>query len=230
MLRCGGDEAGRGAVLGPLVISMVAVKDSSVHKLSEIGVRDSKLLSDKKRRSLFNDIEDIASEIKVDRIYPEDINEAMRSHISLNELEAVRFAGLFDKMDKSIGSVYLDSPDVIPERFGTRFKIASIRPTKVVGVKSPKESGASARVIAEHKADSRYAIVSAASIIAKVVRDKEMAKIERSLGLKLGSGYPSDYNTIEAIKANLKSGALDSHIRQKWITIDRIRQTQLTSF
>lgn len=231
-IQCGGDEAGRGAILGPLVIGMVVVRSSNIHKLSDIGVRDSKMLSEKRRNALYDDIVSIASDVKVERIFPIEINEAMKNHISLNELEAKHFAALFDKMrNKDIGSVYLDSPDVIPERFGTRFMMSCSKPTVVVGVKSKREKGTKyIRIISEHKADTRYPLVSAASIIAKVTRDKEIAKLEKSLRLNIGSGYPSDYKTIDAIRKNLKTGLLDRHIRHRWITMDRIKQTKLTSF
>jgi ribonuclease HII len=231
IIQCGGDEAGRGAILGPLVISIVAVKNTSVHRLSAIGVRDSKILSEKRREQLFGEIEGIALDIQVGKIMPSEINEAMKNHISLNELEARHFAALFDKIKHDINVVYLDSPDVIPERFGTRFKMSSTRPTKVVGIKGSQDKGVKyARIIAEHKADSKYPVVSAASIIAKVTRDREIALLEKKLKIPLGSGYPSDYKTIDIIKENLKTGILDDHIRQKWSTMDRIKQTTLTSF
>ena len=234
IILCGGDEAGRGAILGPLVISIVAVKSTSLHRLSEIGVRDSKILSDKRRRQLYSEIEKIASDIKIYKIYPNEINEAMRNHISLNELEAVRFAGLFDTIESDIHSVYLDSPDVIAERFGTRFKLSSSKPTKVIGIKAQskdKEKGIRyTKIIAEHKADAKYAVVSAASIIAKVTRDNEIIKLEKELKMRVGSGYPSDYKTIDVIQRNLKTGILKNSIREKWSTMDRIKQTRLVNF
>jgi len=227
-MLCGGDEAGRGAILGPLVISLVSVKSTSLHKLSEIGVRDSKMLSEKRRNQLYSEIEEIASDIKINKIFPSEINSAMRSHISLNELEAVRFAGLFDQIDIEIGSVYLDSPDVIAERFGTRFKLSSSKPVRVMGIKTPRENGVKyTKIVSEHKADVRYPVVSAASIIAKVTRDREIKKMEKELKMKIGSGYPSDYKTIEIIKKNLKTGLLKEHIRERWSTMDRIKQTKL---
>lgn len=219
-------------MIGPLVISIVAVKSTSLHKLSEIGVRDSKLLSEKRRNQLYGEIEDIASDIKIDRIFPSEINEAMRNHISLNELEAVRFAALFDTIEGDIGTIYLDSPDVIASRFGTRFNLSSKKPGRVQGLKAkPREKGIHyTRIIAEHKADVRYPVVSAASIIAKVTRDKEIKTLEKQLKMKLGSGYPSDYKTIEVVMKNLKTGILDDHIRQRWSTMSRIKQTKLTGF
>lgn len=228
IIVCGGDEAGRGAIIGPLVISIVAVKSSSIHKFPEIGVRDSKMLSEKRRNQLYGEIEDIALDIKVGKIYPSEINEAMRNHISLNELEAKHFAGLFDQIKSDVGLIYLDSPDVIAERFGARFKMSSVRPTKVVGIKMPKEKGIKyTKVIAEHKADIRYPVVSAASIIAKVTRDREIKRLEKELKLHIGSGYPSDYKTIDLIRKHLKTGVLSPHIRDRWSTMDRIKQTKL---
>ncbi len=229
IIICGGDEAGRGAILGPLVISIVSINNASVHRLVKIGVRDSKLLSEARRNQLYSQIGDIASDIKIDKIYPNEINEAMKNHISLNELEANRFAALFDKIESEVGSVYLDSPDVIANRFGTRFKLSSTKPTKVMGIKeNPHAKGIKyTKIIAEHKADSRYPIVSAASIIAKVTRDREIKKLEKALKIVIGSGYPSDNKTIDMIRNNLKSGILTGNIREKWSTMERIKQKKL---
>ncbi len=228
---CGADEAGRGAILGPLVVSMVGVKSSGVRKLTDIGVRDSKLLSEKKRNHLYDDIVAIASTVKVRCITPAEINEAMGNDISLNEVEAKAFSEIFNEIDGEVSLVYLDSPDVIPERFGVRFSMYSTRPTRVVGVKSGREKGIRyTRIVSEHKADARYPVVSAASIIAKVTRDAEIAKLQKRLKLKIGSGYPSDELTIRTIRDNLKNEALGEHIRLRWSTIDRIKQTSLVEF
>jgi len=231
IIVCGGDEAGRGAILGPLVISLVSIKKSSLSRLSEAGVRDSKLLSPKKRGTLYNTIKKIAADVRVDCIFPSEINDAMKNGISLNELEAVHFARLFDTIDQDISAVYLDSPDVIAEKFGIRFNMSSSKPTKVVGAKAIKVTeGKKTRIIAEHKADSTYPVVSAASIIAKVTRDHEVKKLERTLGITIGSGYPSDDTTIDAIKANMDNALLFENTRKYWRTMDRIKQTRLTSF
>jgi len=227
MILCGGDEAGRGA----LVVSMVSVKKSSIHTLSEIGVRDSKLLTEKRRNELYGLIEEIAHEIKVDRITPVEINDAMRNGISLNELEALHFARLFDTMDKDISMIYLDSPDVIAEKFGVRFSISSTRPTQVAGIKTKKQPDVKQiRIFAEHKADARYPVVSAASIIAKVVRDREMKRVEHALKMHIGSGYPSDHYTVSAIKANLRTGVLNGYLREYWATMDNIKQARLPTW
>ncbi len=231
---CGGDEAGRGAVIGPLVIALVSVRKSSENKFSRIGVRDSKLMSKKKRESVYKDILKLSIEVKIDKISPSEINEAMANRISLNELEAIHFARLIDKFNSRLDRIYLDSPDVVEGRFGVRINMLSSASFSVNKIRSQPKEGEkgirSIKIISEHKADSRYPIVSAASIVAKTVRDREINALIKKLGIKIGSGYPSDLKTIDAIRRNLKNHNLYKHIRNRWSTMERIKQTNLSSF
>jgi len=235
IIIAGGDEAGRGAVLGPLVVSLVSINEGKAKKLSEIGVRDSKMLSRKRREFLFDDIYSLAEDVRTYAITPEEINNAMRSNISLNELEAIHFARLIDESEANPKKIYLDSPDVVPEKFGIRVSLISNKPLKVNGVRRRVESGgnaakAVARVIAEHKADVKYPVVSAASIIAKVTRDRAIEELEESLGFELGSGYPSDKVTIDMIRRNLDNEKLLKHVRAEWKTLKLIRQLKIFEF
>jgi len=236
IIIAGGDEAGRGAVLGPLVVSLVSINEGKAKKLSEIGVRDSKMLSRKKREFLFDDIYSLAEDVRTYAITPEEINNAMRSNISINELEAIHFARLIDESEANPKKIYLDSPDVIPEKFGIRVSLISNKPLKVNGVRRrEKERGSNAakavaKVIAEHKADVKYPVVSAASIIAKVTRDRAIEELEESLGFDLGSGYPSDKTTIDMIRRNLDNERLLKHVRAEWKTLKLIRQLKIFEF
>ncbi len=231
IIICGGDEAGRGALIGPLVVAIVSINKSAEHKLADMGVRDSKLLSRRRRENLYDSIKGAAHDVKVGKIYPKEINEAMKAGVSLNELEAIHFAKLFDKLSGHVSSMYLDSPDVIAEKFGVRVNMLSKKPTRIVGVSPKGDAGVKyTKLVAEHKADSRYPVVSAASIIAKVERDWEIDRIADEVGIDLGSGYPADAYTIGAIKENLKSEVLRRHIRQYWQTMDEIKQTRLVNF
>ncbi len=181
---------------------------------------------------LFGSIFEIAAEVKTGIITPEEINEAMQKGISLNELEAIHFAKLLDSMSSDVRSFYLDSPDVIAEKFGLRLKMLSSKPTRVVGIKARKEELQSKpiKLIAEHKADVKYPVVSAASIIAKVTRDEEIRKLEKKLKVPIGSGYPSDYKTIEAVRKHLKTGKLSGHLRMHWKTMENIKQMKMSNF
>jgi ribonuclease HII len=99
-----------------------------------------------------------------------------------------------------------------------------------MGVKSTKEKGVRyTRVIAEHKADVKVSCCLSSKHNSKShKRDREIKKLEKELKMHIGSGYPSDYKTIDIIKKNLKTGSLDGHIREKWSTMERVRQTKLT--
>jgi len=236
IIIAGGDEAGRGAVLGPLVVSLVSINEGKAKKLSEIGVRDSKMLSRKRREFLFDDIYSLAEDVRTYAITPEEINNAMRSNISINELEAIHFARLIDESEANPKKIYLDSPDVIPEKFGIRVSLISNKPLKVNGVRrrekerSSNAAKAVAKVIAEHKADVKYPVVSAASIIAKVTRDRAIEELEESLGFELGSGYPSDKTTVDMIRRNLDNERLLKHVRAEWKTLKLIRQLKIFEF
>ena len=230
MIIGGGDEAGRGAVVGPLVVSVVCVSKGKERKLAEIGVRDSKLLTRRKRDFLFDEIMDLCEEVKYYPITNEEINSAMRSGVSINQLEAMRFAQLVDGLQSNVKKIYVDSPDVRAERFGTRIGLSSKKPMSVMGVRGDGRQKGSIKVVSEHKADARYPVVSAASIIAKVIRDREMERIERESGVDIGSGYPSDRYTVDAIKSNLSSKRLNPYIREYWKTLERIKQRKIKEF
>ncbi|MDE1856941.1 MAG: ribonuclease HII [Candidatus Micrarchaeota archaeon] len=231
MIVSGGDEAGRGSMLGPLVVSLVSVSKGMVRKLSDIGVRDSKMLTSRAREALYDQIREIASDIQVSKITPQEINDAMRKGVSLNELEAMHFAKMLDKIDGHVDVLYLDSPDVIPEKFGLRVKLSSARPVRVDGIKAERKSGVKpTKIVSEHKADSKYPVVSAASIIAKVTRDAEIRRLAEETGIKIGSGYTSDYVTIEAIREHRTDPKLKPHIREYWKTMQEIRQSRLFDY
>ncbi len=177
---------------------------------------------------MYDQIFSVAEDVKVDKIWPNEINESMKNNISLNELEAVHFARLFDSIEVPISRLYLDSPDVIEERFGIRINMLSGKPTNVSGIRKA-HSKPGTKIISEHKADSKYPVVSAASIIAKVERDREIMKLSKALNINIGSGYPSDYVTINAVRKNIRNPELNKHVRVYWKTFNELRQMRLNA-
>ena len=176
MIVCGVDDAGRGSVLGPLVIAGISIERSKIKHLSEIGVRDSKQLSPARRENLYKKIIDIVDDYYVAKISPRLIDQSVRKN-QLNNLEAEYMAKVISKLQPD--SSYVDSCDVNPVRFGKKIsKLAQ-----------------SGKIYSRHHADSKFAVVSAASIIAKVNRDKEIEKLRKKYDL--GSGYPSDSKTMK---------------------------------
>ena len=91
----GVDDAGRGCVIGPLIIAGVLVNEERIIELENIGVRDSKKLSSKKREDLALEIEGIVSRSVYFEITPRAIDlvvERKKKLRKLNYLEAMAMA------------------------------------------------------------------------------------------------------------------------------------------
>ena len=202
--------------------------------MSRIGVRDSKLLTRKKREFLYDEITSLAEEVKVYKITNDEIDQAMSGGVSLNGLEALNFARLIDSLQVVPKKIYLDSPDVVEDKFGIRVCLFSKRTmtvNKTSSLSNPIIGAQPAiKLISEHKSDIKYPVVSGASIIAKVVRDDEIDRIADEVGFDIGTGYPSDSKTINAIKKNLDDKKLGVYLRNMWKTMEIIRQRRMDDF
>jgi len=201
------DEAGRGPVFGPLVIAGVSFKDED--NLRKYGIKDSKQLTAKKREEILRRIKKICIDYKLLVISAKDIDD-MRRVMTLNEIELNGFLKIIKQLKPKI--CYVDSVDVNEKRFGRT--IQSNLTFKL-------------EIISEHKADERYAVVGAASIIAKTKRDEIIKKIENELIKKLnkplGSGYPADPVTQDFLRSWVrKYGKLPPFVRHSWKTSKNI--------
>lgn len=215
-LIAGLDEAGRGPVLGPMTICIVVMEENDEPAFRDAGIKDSKLLSPSARKRLYSHVEQHCKEHHCIHITAKQLNELMNSH-SLNEIEAMKAAELIGKLKHKVARIYIDSPDTEAKRFERRIRKY---------VKIPAETV----VHAEHKADFKYAVCGAASIIAKVQRDEEIEKIKKEVGFDFGSGYPSDPRTIEFLKSNLDVPIVHKYVRTKWGTVENLRQRKLGDF
>jgi len=206
----GVDEAGRGPMIGPMVICGVLLSPEGVPKLEEIGAKDSKTLSPSRRLSLSKKIESLAVKIEIRSVSAADIDR-LRKRTTLNEIEVAEFVSVVKSLKPQ--KVYLDAADVKAERFG--YKIGELSGLAAKG----------AVIISEHKADSKYPIVSAASILAKVERDLIIDEMHREYG-DFGSGYPSDPKTIEFVRDLVKNRRkLPPIIRKSWDSVRKIRES-----
>ena len=202
MQICGIDDAGRGSMLGPLVIAGVSLDKKNLRKLSSIGVKDSKKLSPKLREHLYKKIIKIADDYYIAKISPRSIDASVRKHC-LNSLEAKYMAKVVLKLNSNMS--YVDSCDVNPRRFG----------------KEISKLSDNHRIKSYHHADSRFVIVSAASILAKVTRDRAITKLRKNYNL--GSGYPSDSVSVKFVTKYYKiNHVMPSFVRKSWKPIRRI--------
>jgi len=202
VLVAGVDDAGRGSILGPLVIAGVLMKEEDLPRLKELGVKDSKLLSPHRRETLAVEIKKIVQKYSVIKLSPRKIDavvESGRKLHKLNRLEAQTMAKIIEILKPDIA--YVDASDVLEERF--KQHILECLPFEV-------------EIVSEHKADRKYPIVSAASIIAKVERDKEITELASKYG-DLGCGYPTDPKTMNFLRQCLeKLGEYPEFVRKSW--------------
>lgn len=210
---CGIDEAGRGCILGPMVIAIASIGAMDEYKLQEIGVKDSKLLTPQKRQELLGKIKKICK-TSIVIISAKELTQMM-DEMSLNEIEAKKIAGLI-KNEKSSETAYIDSPDPIASKFAKRIS-AYLGERKI-------------KLVSENKADRNHPIVAAASIVAKTKRDEEIENIKKILGYDFNSGYTSDPITIEYLRKNMENKKLQEYIRHKWKTLDRLKQGKICDY
>jgi len=216
LMIMGLDEAGRGSIIGPLLIGGVAIKKNKLDQLSTIGVRDSKLLTPNTRNRLLKLIKNISDTVVTQKISPVEIDEYVskgKKYRRLNYLEAITMGQVALSQDPDI--IYVDAADINPDRFAE--DIRSILKKDV-------------KIFSTHKADQKYPIVSAASIVAKCERDAEIAKIAEENGY-FGSGYPSDSRTIKFLEEWFSNqGEAPSFSRKSWKTWEKIKSTSLDDY
>jgi len=194
------DEAGRGSVIGPMVLAGVLINEEDEVKLRKIGVRDSKMLSEKRRKMLYPLVKKIAKDHVILKISAKEIDE-LRKTTNLNKIEAEKMAQIIKAMKAD--RAYVDAPQVSTEKFKNILLALAKNNTEI---------------IAENYADIKYPVVSAASIIAKVERDREIKKIKKKVNFDFGVGYSHDERSIEFVKKCLKDKKNLEFIRHSWIT------------
>ena len=205
------DDAGRGPIIGPLVIGGVALPRDRVKDLVRMGVKDSKLLTSNTRVQVAERIRGLVSRIGLREIQPDQIDDVVlhgRKLRKLNFLEARVMAEVINELEPP--EVYVDASDVNEKRFGEDVRSFLKDDLKTI------------TIISEHHADRNYPQVSAASVIAKVHRDQVINQLHAEYG-DFGSGYITDPKTMSFLRAYRQSH--DSYppiVRLSWKTAREI--------
>jgi ribonuclease HII len=200
-LICGIDEAGRGPVIGPMVMAGILIEEKDVPALKAMGVKDSKLLTKVQRSALFPRIKKRVKAYKIIIIPPKEIDNALESDtLNLNWLEAHKAAQIVNELNPD--KVIVDSPSNNCESY-TRY------------LKELLNKSNSLQLLCIHKADLKHPEVGAASILAKVTRDSEMEKIQKKYG-DTGPGYTSNQVTQKFLKENWEKHP--EIFRRSWIS------------
>jgi ribonuclease HII len=183
----------------------VIIDEKDEAKLTAIGAKDSKLLTPRIREILFDQIKGMVKEYKIIIISPAEIDKTLLSEDSnLNWLEADISVKLIDALNPDVAILDCPSTNIPAYRDYVKNKLKNKK----------------IKVIAEHKADVNYPVVSAASILAKVTRDREIEKLKKKIGMNFGSGYPSDARTQGFLKKHYKD--FPDIFRKTWSSYKRL--------
>ena len=179
----GTDEAGRGALAGPVVAAAVYLTQEQEEKLISMKLRDSKLISEGRREKLFSAMNELKVLWRTAMTWPKTIDQEniLRSSISAM-LESVR----------NLTKILPENPYCLIVDGNSRIDDIDFLQWDLV------------------KADMKIPTVSAASIVAKVLRDRLMRNYDKLYPVydfKKNKGYPTKFH-IEAIK---KFGIVDIH-------------------
>jgi|SRR3989344_4586344 len=206
---CGIDEAGKGCIIGNLVICGVLIDEKSSDKLRNIGVKDSKLLTSKQRENLFPKIKEIIADYKIIQVQPAEIDNAVDSEegMNLNWLEAEKTADIINYLNPDKSFVDCPSTNIVNYTNYLKKLLKSNTDLKCV-----------------HHGEIKFIEIAAASVLAKVTRDKEIEKIKDKYKIDFGSGYTSDPKTQKFLKENLDK--YPGIIRKSWSTYKTLKNKQ----
>ncbi len=210
------DEAGKGPVLGSMfigfsIINLAKLDDLNDYQelLKSFGVDDSKKISPKKRNAIYQKLKD-NMDMKYVQLTPAIIDGNNAAGGNLLELEIRGMIQILD--DEEPDLVIVDAPTAKPDKFGNDLL---------------KRLKFDCKIISENKADSKYSVVGAASIIAKELREQEVEQIKINVAKLLegkskivdpGSGYPADPKTKAFLKEHYKNKEFDFIFRKSWQT------------
>ena len=207
IFKLGIDDAGRGPVIGPMILAGCLLDENTEDQLKKLGVKDSKQLTQKRREHLAKIIREKAISYKIFKVIPEKIDLYKSKGLKLNELEAEMAARIINEInDKDVKiTVALDCPST------TRSKWRDYLITKLKNMQNLE-------VYCDHKAESKYVSVAAASILAKCAREREMHKIREKYGTEAGSGYTSDPLTQKFLLKYAEKYEAHGIFRKSWET------------
>lgn len=223
MLILGIDDAGRGPVIGPMVLAGCLVDEKTEAEFKKLGVKDSKQLTQKRREFLAKIIKEKSETFEIVLSSPIEIDKKNHHGINLNMLEAIKAAEIINRINKGYKKIKViidcPSPNITKWQDFVKTKIKNL---------------SNLEISCEHKADKNHLSVSAASILAKNVREKEMTKLKEKYGDGIGSGYCSDSKTCRFLEKNIVKYNNHKIFRKTWSTWKKacatLRQKKLDDF
>jgi ribonuclease HII len=205
------DEAGRGCVIGPLVMCGFLADEVKLDALKKLGVKDSKLLSPNRRSFLYRKLKDVAQDYIVLEIPAADIDK-LRTESNLNKIEIKHMQSIINGLSSNSDCAIIDAIESNTDAFWRKVKAGLSKELR------NRITNSKFRLMCENFADRNHVVVGAASIMAKVVRDANIDKMRNEYG-NFGSGYPSDPLTIKWLNEWLVlHDRFPDIVRKSWMT------------
>ena len=206
MLVIGIDDAGRGPLIGPMILAGVLLDKNGQEVLKKYGIKDSKQVIHSSRIKMAKIIKETALAYKIVKTSAKDIDKSLLSGTNLNKLEAMKAGEIINSLNNGRQKikVVVDCPS-----------------NNILAWKNMMmdfvENKSNLIITCEHKADVNHIDVAAASILAKVTREEEVTKLKKQYP-DMGSGYPSDPDTKKFLKTKGKQLTNSGIFRKTWQT------------
>jgi ribonuclease HII len=210
MKLLGIDDAGRGPVIGPMILAGILIDETEYDKIKNLNAKDSKLLTLLQRKKIADQLRPNFTH-KIVISTPEQIDNSD----NLNYLEAIKTAQIINHLKKETNEkikVIVDCPSVNISSWQNDVQKLLENPENII-------------LSCEHKADRDHPIVGAASILAKEKREEEIKKLKQRYNIDFGSGYPADPKTKNFITKNHNKKEFKEIIRFSWNTVKKLQKS-----
>lgn len=204
------DEAGRGALVGPMAIAGAMIDKDHEKSLHKLGARDSKTLSPERRQEVMDSIRKFVSENQISFsemslvVSPCQIYDNSMRGVNLNDVEARKMTQIIESMQPDVA--YIDCPQQNTAAFEKKLR-------KLI-------TNFDCELVVKNEMDESIPIVSTASIVAKLDRDEKVDQLKKSIGYDFGDGYPHD-RAIEFLEHVLQASRERPHfIRWNWASVE----------
>ena len=214
MKLLGIDDAGRGPVIGPMILAGIIIDENEEKEIRALNAKDSKLLTPLMRKSIAEQLRPKFTHHIV-KSTPKQIDNSS----NLNYLEAIKTADIINHLTKDLREktkAIVDCPSVNIQAWSKDVQELLENPENII-------------LQCEHKADANHPIVGAASILAKESREDEIKKLKANFGIEFGSGYPADPKTKKFLTENFDNEKYVSIIRFSWNTIKKLFKEKTSS-
>ena len=211
------DDATKCPCIGSIFMAGVTATEKTIKNWKKLGIKDSKLITSKKRIELEKKIKKTAIKFKVAQINPMTIDNKV---LNLNEWQMITCLSIILNINQpAVKNIYIDNWERNESGFFKRIN-TSLLSKKLI----PSENcDMLKKLVPEHFADENHTIVGAASILAKNASDRQYKRYRKKYG-DFGSGSPGDPKTRLFVWKHRNNPPII--VRKSWKTFKHLAQLE----